>query len=345
VELFEPMRILIIGGTGFIGPWVVRLLMGEGHMVVLFHRGETAADLPPAVSHISGDRRNLSAFASEFRRFAPDVVLDMFPYAEQEAALVMQTFRGMVRRVVAVSSMDVYRAYGRFLRLEDGLPDPEPFAEDAPLRTTLYPYRASAEPSDLAYNYEKILVERVVMGDVELPGTVLRLPQVYGPGDPRHRLFEFLKRMTDGRPFILLEDGRAQWRWTRGYVENIAAAIALAVTDDRAAGRIYNVGETAAFTDLEWIKRVGEIVGWQGALKVVSSAMLPEHLKLPYDWRHHLAADTARIRRELSYDESVSADEGLRRTVAWENAHPPKQIDQSRFDYAAEDAAHAKATA
>ena len=339
------MRILIIGGTGFIGPWVVRRLVGEGHSVALFHRGQTVADLPPVVSHINGDRRNLSAFASEFRRFTPDVVLDMFPFAESEVALVMRTFRGLSRRVVAVSSMDVYRTYGRFLRLEGGPPDLEPFVEDAPLRTTLYPYRTFAQqPSDLAYNYEKILVERVVMGDAKLPGTVLRLPQVYGPGDPQHRLFEFLKRMTDGRPVILLEEGRAQWRWTRGYVENVAAAIALAVTDDRAAGRIYNVGDTAAFTELEWIGRVGGIVGWKGAIEVVSRAMLPEHLVLPYDWRHHLAADTARIRKELSYDESVSVDEGLRRTVAWENAHPPKQIDQSRFDYAAEDAAHARVT-
>ena len=197
----------------------------------------------------------------------------------------------------------------------------------------------------MAYNYEKILVERVVTSDARLPSTVLRLPQVYGPGDPQHRLLEFLKRMTDRRPIILLEEGRAQWRWTRGYVENVAAAIALAVTDDRAAARIYNVGDRAALTELEWIVRVGEIVGWQGTVKVVSRAMLPEHLLLPYDWRHHLAADTARIRNELEYDESFPFDEGLRRTIAWENAQPPREIDHSRFDYAAEDAAYAIAAA
>jgi len=333
------MRILIIGGTGFIGAWIARRLVNDGHSVALFHRGQTAADLPAAILHIYGDRRNLSTFSSEFRRWAPDVVLDTFPCGEQEAALVMRTFRGIAHRVVAVSSMDVYRAYGRFLRLEDGLPDPEPFSEDAPLRITLYPYRTSAEPSDLAYSYEKILVERAVMDDAKLPGTILRLPQVFGPGDPQHRLFEFLKRMTDGRPVILLEDGRAQWRWTRGYVENVAAAISLAVTDDRAAGHIYNIGDIEAFTEREWIERVREIVGWKGSIEVVSRAELPEHLVLPYDWRHHLAADTTRIRKELSYNESFSVDEGLRRTIAWETAHPPGQIDQSRFDYTAEDAA------
>ncbi len=160
------MRILIIGGTGFIGPWVVRCLVGQGHVVTLFHRGETTAGFPPSVGEIKGDRKNLSDFASDFIRFAPDVVLDMLPYTEQDAALAMETFRGLAARVVAVSSMDVYGAYGRFCRLEDGPPDVEPFAEGAPLRSALHPYRASAQQaSDLAYNYEKILVERAVMSD------------------------------------------------------------------------------------------------------------------------------------------------------------------------------------
>src|SRR6266849_6060708 len=301
------MRILLIGGTGFIGPWVVRLLLRGAHTICLFHRGQTTADLPSVVSHIYGDRQNLTSRASELRGFAPDIVLDMFPYAEQQAHIVMQTFRGVARRVVAISSMDVYRAYGRFCRLEGGPPEPEPFTEDAPLRSTLYPYRASAkQPSDLAYTYDKIPVERAVMDDADLVGTVLRLPQVYGPGDPQHRLFEHLKRMMDGRRIILLEEGRARWRWTRGYVENVGAAIALAVTDGRAAGRIYNVGDRQTFTELEWLERIGRTVGWNGIIKVISRALLPEHLAAPYDWRHHLVADTSRIRKELSYQEGVS---------------------------------------
>lgn len=335
-----------MGGTGFIGRRVVGQLANQGHTLAVFHRGQTTADLHPTVTHILGDRQNLSAQVANFGRFAPDVVLDMFPYTREDAALVVGTFRSIANRVVAVSSMDVYRAYGRFCRVEDGPPDLQAFSEDAPLRSTLYLHRASAKhASELAYNYEKVLVEQVVMGDAKLPGTVLRLPQIYGPGDPQHRLFELLKRMIDGRSFILLEEGRAQWRWTRGYVENVAAAIALAVTDGRAAGRIYNVGDREAFTELDWVERVGRSVGWRGAIKVIPRAMLPEHLALPYDWSHHLAADTSRIRNELGYDESISADEALRRAVVWERAHPSTQVDLARFDYAAEDAAYAKVAA
>ena len=81
------------------------------------------------------------------------------------------------------------------------------------------------------------------MGAPDLLGTVLRLPAVYGPGDYQHRLFAYVKRMDDWRPAVLLGEGMASWRWTHGYVEDMASAIALAVTDERAAERVYNVGE------------------------------------------------------------------------------------------------------
>ena len=86
------------------------------------------------------------------------------------------------------------------------------------------------------------------MSEPELPGTILRFPMVYGPCDRQHRTFEYLKRMDDGRPVILLDEGQAEWRWTKGYVENLALAVVLAVTDERAAGRIYHVGERETLT-------------------------------------------------------------------------------------------------
>jgi nucleoside-diphosphate-sugar epimerase len=261
----------------------------------------------------------------------------MIPYTEQEAQAVMTICKGIARRVVALSSMDVYQAYGGFTRLEAGVPAVEPFAEDAPLRTQLYPYRAQAQSvHDFVYHYEKILVECVVMNDDRLRGTVLRLPQVYGPGDPQRRLGGYVRRIVEGRPAILLEAGQAQWRWTRGYVENVAAAIALAASDERAAGRIYNVGEATALTESEWVCRIAEVVGWPGRVIAAPREMLPEPLRLPYDWRHHLAGDTGRMRAELGFAEPVPADEALKRTVVWEQ----QQVAPSEAgDYAAEDEA------
>jgi nucleoside-diphosphate-sugar epimerase len=334
------MRILVIGGTGFIGARVLRHLLDEGHEVMVFHRGQTGTSLPPTIQHILGDRRSLPSFAAEFWQFSPQVALDVTPYSEQDALTLVQTLRGVTERVVALSSQDVYRAYGLFTHLEEGLPESTPYDEDAPLRTHLYPYRALAlGPGGLSYHYEKILVERAVMNEPDLRGTILRLPQVYGPGDPHHRLFDYLKRMDDGRRAILLGEAQCEWRWTRGYVENIAAAIAKAVTDERAAWRIYNVGEPEALSEAEWVRTIGKVVGWDGEVVAMPEGMLPAHLAAPYDWRQHLAAETSRIRTELGYEEKIQREEALQRAVEWELANPMVEIDAKRFDYAAEDLA------
>lgn len=332
------MKCLIIGGTRFIGASVTRRLSEQGHEVIVFHRGQTNSGIPAAVRHITGDRRRLAGFASEFARTAPDVVLDMICYNEQEAQTLMDTFRDIARRVVVASSMDVYRAYGCLLGLEAGPADPMPLTEDSPLREGRFPYRAQAKgPEDMAFDYDKIPVEHVVMSDSNLPGTVLRLPAVYGPGD--HRAFEHLKRMEDGRRAILLEEHHARWRWTRGYVDNVAAAMALAVTDDRASNRIYNVGESDALSESDWVSSIGRAAGWHGEIVALPKPAVPEHLAAPYNFEHHLQADTGRMRRELGYAEQVSRDEAVRETVDWERAHPLEQANASRFNYEAEDAA------
>jgi nucleoside-diphosphate-sugar epimerase len=73
------MRVLVIGGTRFIGPRLVHRLAATEHEVCVFHRGQTTAVLPPAARSILGDRHRLADHAGEFRRFGPDVVVDMIP--------------------------------------------------------------------------------------------------------------------------------------------------------------------------------------------------------------------------------------------------------------------------
>jgi nucleoside-diphosphate-sugar epimerase len=335
------MRILVIGGTSFIGPRVVSRLLEQGHEVTVFHRGESKSEGMPEVSEILGDRASLEDYSSKFKRFAPEVVLDMILFTEEEARAAAQVFKGIARRYVMPSSMDVYRAYGRLLKLERGAPDPIPYKEEGPLREVLYPYRSRAkDKDDRAYNYEKILAERVMMSESDdLPATILRLPAVYGPCDKQHRLFEYLKPMDDGRPFILLEERKAGWLWSRGFVENVADAIALAVLDERAAGRIYNVSEQAPMTDRDWIMSIARAAGWKGEIITLEHSAMPEHLAddAPYD--NHLVADSTRIRRELGYEERVSLDEALKLTIEWERENPPAEINPAQFNYAAEDAA------
>ncbi len=330
------MRVLVIGGTRFIGPRVIHRLCDMRHDVAVFHRGVTEADLPPRVQHLHGNRRDLAAHADAFRAFAPDVVLDMTAFTELEARALVDTFRGLAGRIIVISSQDVYRAYGVFYRSEEGPADPLPAKEDSPLREKLYPYRGDGRGLD---DYEKILVERAVTDVPGLPATVLRLPMVYGEGDYQHRLLFELQRMDDGRPAILLEERFARWRWTRGYVENIAAAIALAVTDARATGRVYNLGDPNALAYADWVRVIGRNAGWSRELLLLPEDRLPAKLRpLSANYEQHLVADTGRIRVELGQREPVARDEALVRTIAWEREHRPRDVG-TLLDYAGEDAA------
>jgi nucleoside-diphosphate-sugar epimerase len=186
--------------------------------------------------------------------------------------------------------------------------------------------------------YDKIPVEHEVLANPDVPGTVLRLPMVYGPGDPLHRLFPMLKRMDDRRPVILFEEKHAAWRSPRGYVENVAAAVAPAATSDLAAGRIYNVGERESLSELEWARQIANVTGWSGELITLPADRTPAHLRWPGNLDQHWATETTRIRRELGCAETIERDEAIRRTIEWERAHAPS-IDARAFDYAAEDAA------
>jgi len=334
------VRILIIGGSRFIGLEVARQLHVQGHELLLFNRGNSKEPLPDGISHIQGDRRQLTEFRDRFRRFAPQVVLDMILFSERQAKDTVNCFRGVAQRVVAISSQDVYRAWGRLLGSEPGKPDPLPLTEGSPLREQLFPYRKhAADADDMMYHYDKILVERVLLSESELPATILRLPMVYGPNDAQHRLFEQLKRMDDKRPVIILGEKMAKWRWTRGYVENVAAAVAGAVTNDITIGKAYNVGESVTISMKQWIEAVGKAAGWSGNIVVMPEEELPAHLQSGINSSQSLVADCSRLRKELGFSDNVSREEGLQRTVDWQRNNPPVEYDSKQFDYAAEDKA------
>src|SRR5580704_13539676 len=192
------MRIVVIGGTGFIGSYVVARLATE-HEVTVVHRGKHSGALPAAAHQVIGDRDRLDELTGEMRRTPPDVVLDMIAGDERHARVVVDAFRGVARRLVTASSMDVYRVYEVGLGLSEGPLEPVPLTEESPLRTVLHPFRnrpAGSIPFDwVTPDYDKILVERAVRSEPSLAATVVRLPMVYGPGDPLHRFHGFLKRM------------------------------------------------------------------------------------------------------------------------------------------------------
>src|SRR5262249_42601141 len=154
------MRIIVIGGTGFISGAVVRQLHERGHELLLFHRKRSTS-----FPEVTAERDRLPVFPSDFARFKPDLVLDTTLIRPRHAEALLSTFSGIAKRIVALSSMDVYRAFGVVNRTESGPSDPMPLTEDSPLRTRP-PY-----PSELIQmlksvfqwvddEYDKVPVER-----------------------------------------------------------------------------------------------------------------------------------------------------------------------------------------
>jgi nucleoside-diphosphate-sugar epimerase len=317
---------------------VIERLRERTHDVTAFHRGKVEGDPLDDVRHIHGDRSQLDDFATDIRRLAPDVVLDMAPMFERDAVTAMRVLRGQTKRIVAISSIDVYRAYGRLHGSEPGPGEPMPLTEGAPLREKLYPYRG--QRGGRMDDYDKIPVERAVMSVPDLPGTILRLPAVHGERDYQHRLFMEVARIDAQRPAMLVSASASTWRWGRAYVGNVADAIALAVTDERAAGRVYNVGEVNTPTQVEWLREVGRIAGWAGEIVVVPDSMMPpDPSGATNNHAQSMVVDSSRIREELGYAERVSWGEGIARAIAWERSHPPEHVNPKWTDFAAEDGA------
>lgn len=134
----------------------------------------------------------------------------------------------------------------------------------------------------------------------------------------------------------MLEEGLAAWRWTRGYVEDVAAAVVTAATDERAASRIYNVGEPEALSMAQWVRRIALAAGWEGPVVGVPSGRLPPRLRTRLHTAQDIMADTSRLRAELGFREPVGREAGLRQAVAWER-NPSGDLDPSLFDYGLED--------
>jgi nucleoside-diphosphate-sugar epimerase len=283
------MRVLIVGGTRFIGAHVARRLFEQGAEVVVLHRGQSHNPILPAVRHVLDPAAEypVTSFPREVTATDWDAVIHMVLMGEVDARAAAAAFTGRTGRLVVVSSGDVYRAYGRLTGREPGSPDPTPLTEDAPKRSVLYPWRGrEAEHGAFARDYEKILAEQAVSEAAGLPWTILRLPKVYGPEDNAEvgTVYGFASR--------------PDWRWTYGHVDNVAAAITLGATHPRAPGRTYNIGEPHTPTMGERLSRLPR-----------QAQPAPEPPSL--DYRQDMVQDTGRIRAELGFREVVDEADAM----------------------------------
>lgn len=309
------MTVFVIGGTGFIGQHITWLLVEAGHSVTLFHRGKTTSSLSDRLTTVHGDRDDPAALRSAIEAVEPDLVLDTIAYTEPQARALVDLASGRTGRLVVLSSGDVYRQYDGLRAQSEVGPDPVPLTEEAPLRSSRYPYRGTDTDFAYAYDYDKRLVEEQMRAG-SVPATVLRLPKVYGPTDGHHHVGSYLDRLQSSDGPVVMGQQQARWRWSRGYVENVAAAVVRVVTSEGAVGRTYNLGEPDALPEATWMRRLASVAEIETTVEVVPDSQVKE--TGPFDWSYHMAMDTRRLRTELEFAEPVSHREGLIRTLTWE---------------------------
>ena len=314
------MRVVVVGGTRFIGRAIVEDLAAAGHELLLVHRGETEPGDLPKASHLHLERARLPEHRQELAGFAPDALVDCRALSRADARAVLDAVPKDLRLVV-ISSMDVYRAFGAVLQSVET--DGVPLDEESPVRGHRYPY---ADRPD----YDKLDVEEEYRPS---RATVLRLPMVYGEHDYQRREEFILRRVRAGRDRIPF--GAGQWLPTRGYVRDVARGVRLAVESEAAAGQVLNLCERRTSTVRLWAERILEAAGFAAELVRVPDDLLPADLKQTGEVSQHIVASAARARELLGWEDSdpVAA---LRTTVAWHLANPPEEDD---LDFAADDEA------
>jgi 2'-hydroxyisoflavone reductase len=168
---WRPLRILILGGTGFIGPHMVREALRRGHEVELFNRGRTDSDLFSDLKLLVGDRDNgLGALAGG----SWDAVVDNSGYIPRHVEDSAKLLAPVVSQYVYISTISVYGDFSK------------PIYEDTAVGTLEDP--TTEEVTGETYGPLKALCEQRVISEVGVNRTtVLRPTYICGPGDRTDR--------------------------------------------------------------------------------------------------------------------------------------------------------------
>ncbi len=207
------MRILIIGGTRFIGVYLTKLLVAQGHEVVLFNRGNRPTPVP-GVEQIVGDRTIADEITQKLSSQRFDAIFDNNGRELSDTQPLAEIFADKVQHFVYMSSAGVY------LQARE-LPHTEGDAVDPKSR-----HRGKHETE--AY-----------LSKLGMPFTSIRPTYIYGAQNYNELESWFFDRLVRDRPIPI--PGNGLHITQLGHVEDLAAAMAQVLGCDRAIGQIYNV--------------------------------------------------------------------------------------------------------
>jgi 2'-hydroxyisoflavone reductase len=254
------MKVLVIGGTLFIGRLLVAELVKAGHDVTVLHRKPSHDLKLPGkknIENLMADRNDPAQIRAALAGQKFEAVFDNVYDWERgtTAAQVEATALAVgdsLQRYIFISSV---AAYGEGLNHYEG----DGLAGDD-------------HPDSYVRN--KAMSERSLFRLHQrygLPAVTLRPPYVYGPGNPFHRESYFWERLRDGRTIIIPGDGRRLMQFV--YVDDLVAAAIAAMSIPAAVGHAFNIASPKAITQIETVQAFAEAAGLKGA----------ETVKIPRD--------------------------------------------------------------
>ncbi|HEX6999156.1 MAG TPA: NAD-dependent epimerase/dehydratase family protein [Gammaproteobacteria bacterium] len=252
------MRVLVIGGTQFIGREIVRRLLARGHDVAVLHRRDRH-DLGATVRNVQADRGDLPALTAAIRRERPQAVFDIaYDWAKGTTAehveAAARACDGALERYVFMSSIAAYGA---------GLD-----------HTENHPLVGDDDPR--AYAAHKASSERALFrmhAESGFPAVAFRPPYVHGPHQALYREQFFWDHMRDGRPIVLPDGGADPIQWV--FVGDLAEACVRALETPAAVGEAFNVAHVEPLTQRTYVELLARVAGAEPELVPVSR----EHIR------------------------------------------------------------------
>lgn len=254
----KPLKILFLGGTGFIGPHMVRQALDRGHQVTLFNRGKND-ELFPELEQLTGDRDG-KLQALEGRRW--DAVVDTSGYVPRhvdDSARLLKA--GGTPYYLFISSISAYE------KQADGAMD-----EDSPLATM--PDPTVEEITGETYGPMKALCEQAVLRQYPDASAILRPTYIIGPGDTSDRFSHYLERPLAGG--TMAAPGPEDAALSYVDVRDLAAFTVLAL-ENRTSGRYNMVNAPGAATTGDMMRRSLAASGAKIELVWISYPFLHAH--------------------------------------------------------------------
>lgn len=301
------MKVLVVGGTRFLGRHIVSDLARRGHEVIVLNRG-THPPHPDATRVIRCDKRDRDAFGKALVAEEWDAVIDTI-LQDDDLVFAVEVLAGRVGHFVHTGSIGVYAPCARVPARES-----DPLAE-----------------GDAVYAFnQKLRQDQVLMRahlEKAFPATILRMSNIYGPGDVPldgwgGREPEFFRMLRDGKVVPLAEDGRALVQ--PGYVADLARAFGdVLERPGLSTGQIYNIGGDRAIMMKDYISLIGRLMGVEVRLEFAPAEDILERFPGLTNRRgllfacEHMCCDISKAERDLGWRPTVRLDVGLAANIAW----------------------------